>query len=108
MRPELPPSRTVIVMSRLDKATACENRNAVSRVLLELFYLSICYPPSLQHNFTSHRSNLSSSNIKMPRDGSGASDNAIEQGETLVHGAGSAPNDVSKSIASRTFKLTEA
>ncbi|KAK3070231.1 hypothetical protein LTR53_010804 [Teratosphaeriaceae sp. CCFEE 6253] len=29
----------------------------------------------------------------MPRDGSGASDNAIEAGETKVHGAGSAPSD---------------
>lgn len=31
----------------------------------------------------------------MPRDGSGASDNAIEAGETKVHGAGSGANDVS-------------
>ncbi|KAK5756491.1 hypothetical protein LTS12_013445 [Elasticomyces elasticus] len=29
----------------------------------------------------------------MPRDGSGASDNAVEAGETKVHGAGSAPSE---------------
>ena len=30
----------------------------------------------------------------MPRDGSGAGDNAVEAGETLIHGAGNAGNDV--------------
>ncbi|KAK4570507.1 hypothetical protein LTR86_002587 [Recurvomyces mirabilis] len=29
----------------------------------------------------------------MPRDGSGAGDNAVEAGETLIHGAGDAPKD---------------
>ena len=38
----------------------------------------------------------------MPRDGSGASDNAIEQGETLIHGAGNAPGDVRSSGCSHS------
>ncbi|KAK5169808.1 uncharacterized protein LTR77_005786 [Saxophila tyrrhenica] len=29
----------------------------------------------------------------MPRDGSGASDNVVEPGETLIHGAGKGEND---------------
>ena len=32
----------------------------------------------------------------MPRDGSGAGDNAVEAGETLTHGAGDAPKDVGR------------
>ncbi|KAK3653633.1 hypothetical protein LTR56_004488 [Elasticomyces elasticus] len=34
----------------------------------------------------------------MPRDGSGASDNAVEAGETKVHGAGSAPSEASSYV----------
>ncbi|TKA70430.1 hypothetical protein B0A55_07895 [Friedmanniomyces simplex] len=38
----------------------------------------------------------------MPRDGSGASDNAVEAGETLVHGAGS--DDPASSGVDRSSK----
>ncbi|KAK4956461.1 hypothetical protein LTR10_005986 [Elasticomyces elasticus] len=34
----------------------------------------------------------------MPRDGSGASDNAVEAGETKVHGAGGAPSEASNYV----------
>ena len=34
----------------------------------------------------------------MPRDGSGASHNAVEAGDNLIHGAGSGGNDVSDSL----------
>jgi hypothetical protein len=36
----------------------------------------------------------------MPRNGDGSGDNAIEAGETLIHGAGDAPNDVCSSLTS--------
>ncbi|KAK5718497.1 hypothetical protein LTR15_008227 [Elasticomyces elasticus] len=44
----------------------------------------------------------------MPRDGSGASDNAVEAGETKVHGAGSAPSEASVDRSSKAVPPPEA
>ncbi|KAK4902708.1 hypothetical protein LTR27_000647 [Elasticomyces elasticus] len=44
----------------------------------------------------------------MPRDGSGASDNAVEAGETKVHGSGSAPSEASVDRSSKAAPPPEA